>query len=71
MGSLFKKKKLWVITCELEGGPGADESGVQVTVEGNDYEEAMAAGREAAKKVVHCLVGTPVTGCRVVSCRPK
>ncbi len=71
MGSLFRKKKPWVITYQLQGGPGADESLVQVTVEAEDRARALQAGRQAAEKILHSLVGTSVTGCQMVDCRPR
>ncbi len=72
MGSLFRRKKqLWVVTYQLQGGPEADKSLVQVTVEARDHAEALQAGQEAAERVMHSLVGTSVSGCRVIDCQPR
>lgn len=71
MGSLFAKKRQWVVTCQLHGGPEVDRSLVQVTVEASDHALALQAGQEAAEKIVHSLVGTSVTGCRVIDCQPR
>lgn len=71
MGSLFRRKPQWVVTYQLQGGPEADKSLVQVTVEARNQAEALHAGQEAAERVVHSLVGTSVTGCRVIDCQPR
>ncbi|MCE7871067.1 hypothetical protein DYH09_11910 [bacterium CPR1] len=60
-----------MVTYQLVGGPEADKSLVQVTVEARDHARALQAGREAAEKVVRSLVGTSVTGCRVIDCQPR